>query len=184
VDEQSDGFLTDTAYVVLGLLSFGQRLTGYEVRQWADGSVRFFWSTPAMSQIYRELGRLEAAGFVSAHDEAEGDRSRTAYGITRKGRAELRRWVQDAPFEPPTIRHPAALRVFFGDDGSREQLVELLREHHRWVTELLADLAEVDAAIAGEGFGNAPVIATWGHRFYGAERRATAEAITQLSDSA
>src|SRR5256885_16438206 len=47
--------LTPTAYAILGLLSFGRELTGYEVKQSADDSLRFFYTAPAMSQIYTEL---------------------------------------------------------------------------------------------------------------------------------
>jgi DNA-binding PadR family transcriptional regulator len=175
-------FLPDSSYVVLGLLSFGSRLTGYEIRQWALGSTRFFWSAPAMSQIYRELGRLEASGYVSSRDEAVDDRARTTYGITRRGRTELSRWVNDAPLEEPEFRHPAALRLFLGHMADRMRLVEILEEHHRWVSDLLADLAEVDAGLAGDpAFEYPSLVAQWGHRFYGGERRATAEIVKALS---
>jgi DNA-binding PadR family transcriptional regulator len=177
----NDEFLPDSSYVVLGLLSFGPRLTGYEIRQWALGSTRFFWTAPAMSQIYRELGRLEAAGLVTSRDEAVDDRARTTYGITRRGRTELSRWVNDAPLDEPVFRHPAALRLFLGHMADRDRLVELLQEHHRWVSDLLADLAEVDAGLADDpSFAYPRLVAQWGHRFYGGERRATREAITTL----
>jgi len=56
--------LPTTAWAVLGLLSFGRELSGYELRKWADASIRFFYGSPAMSQIYRELRRLEAVGIL------------------------------------------------------------------------------------------------------------------------
>ena len=37
--------LPATGYAVLGLLSFGKALSGYELKRWADHSLRyFFWS--------------------------------------------------------------------------------------------------------------------------------------------
>ncbi len=35
-------FLPTTTYAVLGLLSLGEELSGYELRQWALRSLRFF----------------------------------------------------------------------------------------------------------------------------------------------
>lgn len=37
---------------MLGLLSFDQELSGYDLKKWADGSLRFFYWSPAISQIY------------------------------------------------------------------------------------------------------------------------------------
>ncbi|HLM29721.1 MAG TPA: hypothetical protein VK360_07350, partial [Acidimicrobiales bacterium] len=55
---------TQTGHTLLGLLSFGTELSGYELKRWAD-NLRFFWSAPAMSQVYREVERLAEAGYVS-----------------------------------------------------------------------------------------------------------------------
>ncbi|MFI8792971.1 hypothetical protein [Streptomyces sp. NPDC055105] len=51
--------LPPTAWAVLGLLSFPGERTGYELKKWADASLRFFYWSPAISQIYAELRRLE-----------------------------------------------------------------------------------------------------------------------------
>ncbi len=58
---------TATGYAVLGLLTFGDELTGYELKQRADSTLRFYWVAPAMSQIYTELARLTSHGLVRAH---------------------------------------------------------------------------------------------------------------------
>ena len=55
-----------TAYALLGLLSFDRELSGYDLKKWADSSLRFFYWSPATSQIYVELKRLEKLGFVTA----------------------------------------------------------------------------------------------------------------------
>jgi len=60
--------LPATGYAVLGLLSFGRELTGYELKQWADGSLRFFYWSPAVSQIYSELKRLEIGPVVQREE--------------------------------------------------------------------------------------------------------------------
>ncbi len=180
----ADGFLPTSSYVILGLLSFGTRLTGYELRQWAEGSVRFFWASPSMSQIYRELEKLEAAGLVDAVDESgDAERARTTHGITVAGRDELRRWVEDAPYEPPMIRHPAAFRLFCAHGADPAKVRAMLEEHRDWAASLLADLAEVEADLLGDERFEAPArVATWGLRFFGAERRAIGQAIADLAD--
>ena len=57
-----------TGYAILGLLTFGDELTGYEIKQRADITLRFYWVSPAMSQIYTELRRLltERLGYEAA----------------------------------------------------------------------------------------------------------------------
>lgn len=178
----SERWLPATSYIVLGLLSFETRLTGYELRQWALGSTRFFWAAPAMSQIYRELERLESSGFVDQLDESgEHERNRTTYGLTSAGRNELRRWVNDAPFEPPTIRHPAAFRLFLGHVGDRERLVEFMTAQRDWADQVLADLATVEADLAdADGFHYPSLVANWGMTFYGGEASATNDVIRSL----
>ncbi|MFC7744609.1 PadR family transcriptional regulator [Nocardiopsis composta] len=71
------------AWAILGLLSSGTELTGYQLRQWAENVLGFFHSVPAMSQIYTELRRLERHGYVlGSEEEAPGGRARRSYRIT------------------------------------------------------------------------------------------------------
>src|SRR5262245_6196059 len=105
---------TATGFALLGLLSFGRELSGYELKQWADGSLRFFWSAPAMSQVYRELERLAEAGYVRQRSVVrDGTRSTKVYKLAPAGEKAVRAWLAGIP-EPPVLKHPIALRVFFG----------------------------------------------------------------------
>ena len=54
--------LPTTSYALLGLLSFGDELTGYELKQRADSTLRFYWVSPAMSQVYTELAPTSRRG--------------------------------------------------------------------------------------------------------------------------
>lgn len=177
-------WLPTSSYVVLGLLSFDAALTGYEIRQLALGTVRFLWAAPAMSQVYRELERLEAAGLVEAIDESEGsERARTTYRLTDPGLAELRRWVEDSPYEPPVIRHQVALRLFLGRIADRDKLVSLLEAHRDWAAGLIAELDEIDRNIGDdERWANAGLVARWGARFYGAEDSSTEAVVRELDE--
>ncbi len=134
-------FLPTTAYAVLGLLSFGEGLSGYELRQRALGSLRFFYWSPAQSQIYRELRRLEAQGFVAPQRVEQQDRpDKTVYRLTTSGRSELVRWIESSPIDPPVIKHPAALRLFFGHVVSGERRHEILSNHMDNVEDVLGEL--------------------------------------------
>src|SRR4028119_2379579 len=91
-------FLPTTTYAVLGLLGFGQELSGYEVRQWALRSLRFFFWTPAQSHVYRELRRLEGLGLAARRAvPQEGRPDKRVFAITDEGRRELARWIDEAP---------------------------------------------------------------------------------------
>ena len=79
-----------TSYALLGLLTFGDDLTGYELKQRADRTLRYYWVAPAMSQVYSELDRLTEHGLVRARDAGPNKRS-TKYRITARGRRALTR---------------------------------------------------------------------------------------------
>ena len=79
-----------TAYALLGLLSFDRELSGYDLKKWADSSLRFFYWSPATSQIYAELKRLEKLGLVSARETPQDElRNKRVYRITDAGRDAL-----------------------------------------------------------------------------------------------
>ena len=61
--------LSATGWALLGMLSYEKELSGYDIRKWIHWSMRFFYGSPAFSQIYAELKKLEAlAADSSLHD--------------------------------------------------------------------------------------------------------------------
>jgi len=139
--------LPATAYAVLGLLSFGRELSGYDIKKWADASLRHFYWAPAMSHIYRELQRLEQLGFVEGTEAPQdGLRNKRMYHITPSGRTAVTRWLVETPAETPMLKHPAALRVWLGHLVEPDDLSRLLSAH---VDRLRDELADIDASIDG-----------------------------------
>ena len=126
--------LPTTSYALLGLLTFGDDLTGYELKQRADRTLRFYWVSPAMSQVYTELDRLTEHGLVTPR-EAGPHKKSSRYRITAKGRRALTRWLEESPVGFPTLKHPVALRLLIGHLVDPERSKTLLREH----LEALAD---------------------------------------------
>ncbi|MFD1815299.1 PadR family transcriptional regulator [Rhodococcus gannanensis] len=127
-----DGYpsLPATSWAVLGMLTLGEGLTGYDLKKWADWSIGFFYWSPSISQIYAELKRLEKAGLVESEVVSEpGERGRRVYRITKQGTGAVRNWSRDAPVEQPVLKHGLMLRLWMGHLNEPEQLKVLVRSH-------------------------------------------------------
>jgi DNA-binding PadR family transcriptional regulator len=166
----------------LGLLSFGREHSAYEVKQFADASLRFFYWAPAMSQVYAGLDRLEADGLVASRDvQGNGTRTTRVFRITRAGEAELRRWLEESPVEPPVLKHSVALRVFFGHLADPAQLRAVVEEYRRSCEQMLAELDAVLAEIGTDPrFRYARLVAKWGEHYYGSEADAAGRLRSRL----
>ncbi|MFJ3910962.1 PadR family transcriptional regulator [Streptomyces vinaceus] len=139
--------LPATAWAVLGLLSFPGERTGYELKKWADSSLRFFYWSPAISQIYAELRRLEELGYaVSARSGPEEARAKRRYAITGAGRAALAGWASDtAEAGPPVLKHGLLLRIWLGHLAEPELLRAMVGGH---LERTRGELAAVREAMA------------------------------------
>jgi DNA-binding PadR family transcriptional regulator len=137
--------LSNVAYVSLGYLATkGARpLSGYDIKQWIDTSVRFFFAA-SFGQIYPELKKLEAAGLIEGVPNATGGRARTEYTITDAGHAELRKWLMQSE-NRLEMRDEAILRIFFSDDLTKAQRITKLEELRAERLESLATLQAVHA---------------------------------------
>ena len=149
-------------YGLLGMLAV-RPLTGYELTQQVRRSLRFVWPA-SEGHLYREQKRLVDLGWASVEQEPAGQRSRKRYSITESGRAALSAWLDTEP-EEPHFQVEGALRVFFGDQGSGDQLVasmrttadkarSMLAEMHGFVDDYLADggpLDMLEQGVSGPG---------------------------------
>ena len=176
---------TATGYALLGLLSFGRELSGYELKQWADGSLRFFWSAPAMSQVYRELERLAVAGYVEQRSVVrDGTRSTKVYRLAPAGDAAVRAWLAEIP-EPPVLKHPIALRVFFGHLLDPTDLRRAVEAHRNWCEQVLHDLNTVRDDLGDDpAWRNAALVAEWGMEYYHGDLEAVARVEQAAIDEA
>jgi DNA-binding PadR family transcriptional regulator len=194
------GTLTTTSYALLGLLAFDQGstsrgLTGYELKQRADNTLRFYWVSPAMSQIYTELARLATAGAVAAtvapapgdplpdaplpDPRADGDspagdagtqRLTRRYRITPAGLRELRTWLNQPAPEFPVLKHPVALRLLMGHLMEPDRLVAMLDEYLASVGRRRAELEAVRDSLGDDDAYRYPrLVADWGISYYDAE---------------
>ena len=132
--------LTPTGKVILGMLSIEPQ-SGYEIKSFVDHSTRFFWAA-SYGQIYPELRKLEQAGLVEGTDAPTGDRKRTVYHLTARGREALRAWLQVPP-QVLEMRHEGMLKVFFADALPPDQRVRRLLDMRDQHLEKLAALRAV-----------------------------------------
>ena len=73
-----------------------QPSSGYELARRFDKSIGHFWQA-THQQIYRELGRMEKAGWIRSDADPDAGRTRKrSYSVLPTGRDELMRWATDA----------------------------------------------------------------------------------------
>ncbi|MFD3804565.1 PadR family transcriptional regulator [Streptomyces sp. NPDC058619] len=179
--------LPPTAWAVLGLLSFPGERTGYELKKWADSSLRFFYWSPAISQIYAELRRLEELGYAaSARPGPEEVRAKRRYAITDAGRGALARWAADtAEAGPPVLKHGLLLRVWLGHLAEPERLRAMVGEHiERTRCELAAVRAAAEHADDVAEWAFPALALRWSKRQHLAELELARALLADLADPA
>jgi DNA-binding PadR family transcriptional regulator len=140
--EAAEGLPT-TAYTVLGILAtLDEELTAAEIKKRCDFTLRWFYWSPAVSHIRRELFRLRDLGLVTEREVLLGRVRRSiVYRTTVRGEELVRRWAATAAGdEPVVLKDPALLRVYFGQFTEPHELVALLDGRLAQLEEQIADL--------------------------------------------
>jgi DNA-binding PadR family transcriptional regulator len=172
--------VSPTGWALLGLLTSGDELSGYDIKKWTNWAIRFFYPSPAYSQIYSELKRLERLGLVSSRVDA-GIRSRRMYKITNAGQAAVSRWINDEPVEPPSLKHNPMLRVMLGHLLKPGRLREILTEHAAYAEQLQqAAATEVRWTSEQPAWAYARLALKWSEQYYAAERELALQMIKDL----
>src|ERR1700704_5262159 len=119
--------LTETSYIVLGLIEQLGPATPYDLKRLAQVSTVNFWSV-ADTQLYSECERLAGEGLLSERREQSG-RRRRIYTLTERGRQALKSWLSEPTGELEQVRDPATLKLFLG--GDPQTLAPAQLEAHR-----------------------------------------------------
>lgn len=127
--------LTTTSYAILGLLSL-RSWSSYELAEQMRRALGLFWPR-AESGIYREPKKLEELGLARSTTEYVGLRPRSRYTITAKGRRALATWVP-TPGAGPVVEFEQLVKVFFAEQGTKEDLLTTLVGVRSWVEERAA----------------------------------------------
>jgi DNA-binding PadR family transcriptional regulator len=180
--------LSTTSYALLGLLALDpddapEGLTGYELKQRCDLTMRFYWVSPATSQVYTELARLDSLGLVDVTEAANGKRNTRRYALSETGRAALLQWLETSEPGFPVLKHPVALRLMFAHMVAPAYV-------ERWLDTYLEQLEERTAGLRAvrEMLGDDPrlrspaTVADWGLAFFASET-AVAERVRKRGGS-
>jgi PadR family transcriptional regulator, regulatory protein AphA len=133
--------LNQTAYAILGILTFHPRQTGYDIRKTIESTVRYFWSE-SYGQIYPTLKRLVAEGLIERCGEA-GKKGAQEYSITAAGRGALAAWLA-IPYREDPQRNEFLLKVFFGVQAAPQVTINHLVSFQQRTGQLLGMLTEID----------------------------------------
>ncbi|MGI8460556.1 MAG: PadR family transcriptional regulator [Solirubrobacterales bacterium] len=106
--------LTETSYVVLGLIERFQPATPYDLKRAAEAGVEYLWSLPH-TQLYSECARLAEAGLLDERRETTG-RRRRLYRISAAGKRALAAWRDDPEALGWELRDAGLLKLFLGAD--------------------------------------------------------------------
>jgi DNA-binding PadR family transcriptional regulator len=112
--------LTSTSYAVLALLAL-QPWTTYQLARQMERSLGWIWPR-AVSRLYEEPKKLEAAGLAASRPGATGRRRSTVYTITPAGRQALAAWLAE-PGAGPVLECEALVKVAYADQGTRDGLL-------------------------------------------------------------
>ena len=179
--------LPTTSYAVLGLLTFGDELTGYELKQRADNTLRFYWVAPAMSQIYSELDAADGARTGRAdHVRRRGPAYDDVPDHRRRAGSALADWIDESRVGFPVLKHTVLLRLLIGHVGEPGRIRAMLEEYVAELAVARDDLREVRDSLRGadepgEAFHYPSVVADWGLDYFAAEARHTRKALDRLS---
>ena len=127
---------TTTSFVILGQLQL--RPWGvYELAQHMRRNLRYIWPR-AESGVYAEAKALVARGFAEVTTGKVGNRSRSTYRITPKGRRALKAWLALPPTPGLGLDFEGLVRVFLGNFAERRDLLACVHQANDDAEELLA----------------------------------------------
>ena len=118
--------------------------SGYDLARRFDKSIGYFWHA-THQQIYRELARMEAAGWIESSTAQDAGKTRKrSYCVLEAGRKELARWAAE-PSAPMDLRDEFMVRL--RADAVLEE-VELSGELRRRIQQHQEKLAHYRAIAA------------------------------------
>ena len=118
--------------------------SGYDLARRFDKSIGYFWHA-THQQIYRELARMEAAGWIASSAAPDAGKTRKReYRVLPAGRAELVRWAH-APSPPLDLRDDFMVKLRadarLGEVDLRPELLRQIEQHQ----EKLAHYRSIEA---------------------------------------
>lgn len=126
-------------HAVLALLSNSPSY-GYELKTQFERAVGPQWGELNIGHLYQVLERLTRDRFVTKREVAQADRpDKTIYRITKAGREELTRWLDDPYRRHSGYRDDFFLKLFAAAEVGGDALGEVIQSQRAaWLGELKA----------------------------------------------
>jgi len=129
---------------LLGLLN-DRPMAGYDLKRIFDDTIGFFWAAQ-MSQIYRELNKLEEKGLVKSEVEPQEKRpDRKVYQLTKEGKETFLNWLNRFPNQlSQANRSRFLMRIFFSSRIKLDELAFQIKRYKKEKEEQLRYLNKVE----------------------------------------
>ena len=136
------------SHAILATLSNGCS-SGYDISKQFAGSVGFFWYA-TQQQIYRELGKLEEQGYLSAEVIRQENRpDKRMLSITPVGTAYLQEWISQ-PGKVSPIKDDLLVKLFAGQLVEQETILAELKHHRVQHQATLDTYREIESRVFGD----------------------------------
>ncbi len=109
---------------MLGLLAIRPWST-YELAKQMQRNLHFFWPR-AESNLYAEPKKLVTGGWAKAVSRPVGERRRTVYSITARGRRALEQWLRQ-PSTTTRVEAESLVKFAFAENTTKEHVLENVR---------------------------------------------------------
>ncbi|MGG6292822.1 PadR family transcriptional regulator [Leptolyngbya sp. AN02str] len=131
------------AHAILSLLS-DRPASGYDITKQFDSSVGFFWKA-THQQVYRELAKLEAQGWVESDTIAQTGRpDKKLYRATTTGLQALRDWIAE-PTETAPLKEDLLVKLYAGAIAPTPVLIQEVQRHRRFYGDRLATYRHIES---------------------------------------
>lgn len=118
--------------------------SGYDLTKNFEISVGCFWKA-THQQIYRDLAKLEAQGWVQAETvPQEGRPDKKLYTITALGKQHLADWVAE-PCDTTAVKEALLIKVFVGGLVPIHIIQQQLEQHRQFHRDKLAGYHQTEA---------------------------------------
>ncbi len=128
----------------VGLLNHSS-MTGYDLKRIFDVHMGFF-GVAQMSQIYRELNKLQENGLVKSEIAPKEKRpDRKVYQLTKEGKRTFLNWLNKFPDQlSQTSRSQFLMRIFFSSQIKLDELAFQIKRYKKEKEEKLRYLDKVE----------------------------------------
>ena len=117
--------------------------SGYDLVKRFKNGLGWFWNAKHQ-QVYLELKKLSAAGWLAFEAEAQDSRpDKKNYHLTASGHAELQRWLAD-PVQPARTNDALLVKLYGGSHTSLDNLRDEMLRHRQLHEKALASLLEIE----------------------------------------